>query len=62
MLLLAKPDLSQSDLDVAADLAENGSDRDAKVRKMAMAQFANDLAMGWIRDEGPGFNGIVSTR
>lgn len=52
MLLLAKPDLSQSDLDVAADLAENGSDVWEKTRRLLLASQGDDLPKTFYNDAG----------
>lgn len=59
LLSLNSPGLSDSDLAVAADLAENGSDVYAKDRKAKLARLHDDLSMGIIRDEGPGGEGII---
>lgn len=50
MLLLAKPDLSQSDLDVAADLAENGSDAWEKARRLLLAIQGDDYPRVFYND------------
>lgn len=52
MLLLAKPDLPQRDLDVAADLAENGSDAAAKGNRVLGAGHTDDCPKVFCNDAG----------